>query len=95
MALNTWGMPRKFGSEYKEERMVSIADELSKGHYDIYLFEELWMQPDHTTVAAKIPEGYHMTAFRQVWLKQLTRSVSTQGDLTLQGDSGGHKPWLG
>ena len=54
MALNTWGMPRTFGSEYKEERMVSIADELSKGHYDIYLFEELWMQPDHTTVAAKV-----------------------------------------
>ena len=53
MALNTWGMPRKFGSEYKEERMAQIADELSKAHYDIYLFEELWMQPDHTTVAAK------------------------------------------
>ena len=26
---------------------------ISKAHYDIYLFEELWMQPDHTTVAAK------------------------------------------
>jgi hypothetical protein len=57
MALNTWGMPANFGSEYKEQRMAAIADELEKANYDIYLFEELWMQPDHTTIAAKVPKG--------------------------------------
>ncbi len=68
MTLNTWGMPAVFGSEYKEPRMAAIADELSKGHYDVYLFEELWMQADHSTVAAKLPKGYHMTAFRDLAL---------------------------
>ena len=68
MALNTWGMPATFGSKYKEQRMAQIAEEFSKGHYDIYLFEELWMQPDHTTVASKLPEGFHMTAFRDLAL---------------------------
>ena len=53
------------GLEVQEQRMAQIAQEFSKGHYDLYLFEELWMQPDHTTVAAKLPEGFHMTAFRE------------------------------
>jgi hypothetical protein len=44
MSLNTWGMPEKFGSKYKTERMKAIAEEVSKGHYDLYLLQELWCQ---------------------------------------------------
>ena len=68
IALNTWGMPATFGSEYKPERMEAIADQVSKGDYDIFLLEELWLQPDHETIAAKIPKDYMMTGFRQLSL---------------------------
>ena len=61
MTLNTWGMPKAFGSEFKTERMVAIGDEIAKGEYDMYLLEELWMRPDHETIRSKIPAGYHMT----------------------------------
>ena len=68
MSLNTWGMPEKFGSQYKTERMQAIAEEISKGHYDLYLLQELWMQADHETVRASLPEGFHMTEFRELAL---------------------------
>ena len=64
MAYNTWGMPKAFGSKFKELRMPAIAEEFRKGEYDIYLFEELWMEADHTTIANATPPGYFMTGFR-------------------------------
>ena len=66
MSLNTWGMPEKLGSEFKTQRMNAIAKEISKGEFDIYLLEELWMQPDHETIAKKIPANYSITGFRQL-----------------------------
>lgn len=68
MALNTWGMPAFFGSKFKTERMKAIADVVKEGEFDIYLFEELWMQPDHTTIANAVPKGYYMTQFRELAL---------------------------
>ena len=64
MDFNTWGMPKIFGSKYKNERMKAIAQEFSKGKYDIYLFQELWMESDHETIAREAPPGYTMTGFR-------------------------------
>ena len=66
MNFNTWGMPAAFGGKFVEQRMVKIADELSKGEYDIYLFEELWIESDHKTLADKIPEGFHMTKYEEL-----------------------------
>ncbi len=66
MSLNTWGMPEKLGSEFKTQRMNAIAKEISKATFDVYLLEELWMQPDHTTIANAIPANYSITAFRQL-----------------------------
>lgn len=48
--------------------MKAIANEIHKGHHDIYLLEELWMEPDHNTIAAHIPPGYFVTGFRQLAL---------------------------
>ena len=48
--------------------MEAIGKELSKAHHDLYLFSELWMQPDHETIAAHVPKGYTMTGFRQLAL---------------------------
>ncbi len=66
MALNTWGMPAAFGSEYKAQRMQAIREELRRGVHDIYLFEELWMEPDHGTVASGAPRGFTVTGFREL-----------------------------
>ena len=66
MSLNTWGMPGSLGSEFKTQRMAAIAEEVSKGDFDVYLLEELWMQPDHETIAASIPNNYSITGFRQL-----------------------------
>lgn len=67
-SLNTWGMPATFGSQYKTERMAAIAEQVARGDYDVFLLEELWMEPDHTTIGAKVPEGFYMTGFRQLAL---------------------------
>jgi len=61
MSLNTWGMPATFGSYDKEDRMEAIGRHIQKAEYDLYLLEELWMRPDHSTIKSLIPEGYHMT----------------------------------
>lgn len=68
MALNCWGMPATFGSKFKTERMAAIADEVAKAEYDLYLFTELWMSPDHQTILDKVPKGYTMTEFRDLSL---------------------------
>ena len=39
MALNTWGMPEKLGSQFKKQRMDAIAKEISKGEFDVYLLD--------------------------------------------------------
>ena len=64
--MNVWGMPENLGSKYKQDRMKAIAQEISKGDYDLYLLDELWMQPDHTTIANSIPAGYQITGFREL-----------------------------
>jgi len=61
MSLNTWGMPRTFGSEDKSLRMEAIGNHIKRGEYDVYLLEELWMRPDHNVIKSLIPEGYYMT----------------------------------
>jgi len=63
LALNTWGMPAKVGSEDKELRMKAIGEFIQKAEYDVYLLAELWMRPDHATVKATIPQGYHMSNY--------------------------------
>lgn len=68
IALNTWGMPATFGSEFKTQRMKAIRDEVAKGDYDVFMLEELWMQGDHGTVASQVPKGYFMTEFRELAL---------------------------
>jgi len=65
MALNTWGMPKTFGSVDKELRMVAIGKHLQKKEHDVYLFSELWMRPDHNKVKSLLPEDYFMTEVDQ------------------------------
>ena len=72
MSLNTWGMPEKLGSEFKTQRMEAIKEEIMKAEFDVYLLEELWMQPDHKTIASAITANhsaaanYSITGFRQL-----------------------------
>lgn len=68
MTLNTWGMPKSLGSQFKEERMAAIGREIAKAERDIYLLQELWMEPDYQTIRANLPKGYFMTLFRQLGL---------------------------
>ena len=53
MSLNTWGMPHSLGSEDKELRMAAIGRYINQSEHDVYLLEELWMRPDHATIARK------------------------------------------
>ena len=67
MSLNTWGMPEKLGSEFKTQRMDAIGKEIQKGAFDIYLLEELWMEPDHNVIANYARNAsMHITGFRQL-----------------------------
>ena len=60
-------MPEKLGSEFKTQRMEAIGKEIQKGEFDIYLLEELWMQPDHETIANSARNAsYYITGFRQL-----------------------------
>ena len=64
MSLNCWGMPESLGSQFKKDRIAAIGTEVNKAEYDIYLLEELWMEPDYYVVREKVPKGYFMTEFR-------------------------------
>ena len=50
-------------SQYKEERMKAIGKEVSKGEYDLYLFQELWIEEDYNMINANKPEEFHITKF--------------------------------
>lgn len=63
LSLNVWGMPALVGSEDKELRMSAIGDFVQKAEYDLYLFSELWMRPDHETIKQRIPPSYFMSNF--------------------------------
>ena len=52
-----------FSSQYKDTRMGAIAKEVSRGKYDLYLFQELWMPKDYERIKARIPEGFHITNY--------------------------------
>ena len=52
-----------FSSQYKDERMKAIAKEVSRGKYDLYLFQELWIQEDYDTIKASVPEGFQITNY--------------------------------
>ena len=71
MSFNVWGLPKApildlvgYSSQYKKERMEAIAKEVSKGEYDVYLFQELWTEKDYKVIKAHLPDGYHMTNFQ-------------------------------
>ena len=68
VSLNIWGLS-KFtgfhdGSQYKPQRILAISDLVAKGDYDIFLLQEVWQQKDHNIIASKLPNGYHITGFR-------------------------------
>ena len=66
MSLNVWGMLSILGVPFKATRIKAIAEEISKGEYDIYLLEELWMEPDHDAIHSKIPNEFYMTRYKEL-----------------------------
>ena len=49
--------------------MKALADIIRtrSPYFDVFLFAELWMQPDHDLLAEAAKEaGLHMTGFRQL-----------------------------
>ena len=44
-------------------RLRAIGQEVSKGEYDLYLFQELWIEEDYNTIKASIPAEYQITNF--------------------------------
>ena len=65
MSLNVWGLPERYGGKLKEERINAIARQVSRGSFDVYLLQELWMEKDHAKIVASLKKGYYMTGFRQ------------------------------
>ena len=43
--------------------MKAIGKEVSKGEYDLYLFQELWIEEDYNMINANKPEEFHITKF--------------------------------
>ena len=43
--------------------MVAIGELVSKGEYDLYLFQELWMEDDFETIKSYVPEGFDIINF--------------------------------
>merc|ERR1712126_725381 len=69
MSLNVWGLPEKYGSKLKDERISAIAREVSRANFDVYLLQELWMEQDHDKITKSLPKGYYITGFRQFTAK--------------------------
>ncbi|XP_040566143.1 putative neutral sphingomyelinase [Lepeophtheirus salmonis] len=64
LSLNVWGLPYKFGSLDKEERILKIAEMLRKDpQFDVVFFQELWMPADHATIELELNGDYCMTSF--------------------------------
>ena len=70
LSFNVWGLPKTplldlvgYSSQFKKERMDAIRKEVSKGEYDLYLFQELHLEEDYKTIKASLPDGYHITKF--------------------------------
>ena len=67
ISMNVWGMPGGIGGcKDKAVRIKGIAKMVSEGQFDIMALQELWMEADHSEIAASVPKGYHITGFRQL-----------------------------
>jgi hypothetical protein len=66
ISLNVWGMPGGMGGcKDKAARIKAIAEKVSEANFDVMTLQELWMEPDHDTIAAAAnASGYHITQFR-------------------------------
>ena len=66
LSFNVWGptsaAPLELSKD-KEVRMPAIANEISKGNYDLYLLQELWDKEDYQIIANKIPTNYMISPF--------------------------------
>ena len=69
-AFNVWGMPGGLGGcKYKAERIEALAGLIKtrSPYFDIFLFEELWMEADHYKLQqAAESVGLYATGFRQL-----------------------------
>lgn len=54
LTLNCWGVFVPSGSQHRNERISAIAEELSKGEYDIAILQEIWLQSDYDKLCMKI-----------------------------------------
>ena len=88
MSFNVWGMPEIWGSTYKEERINGIAREISRGVFDVYLLQELWMEKDYYEIASSIPNGYFITGFRQLSASKSESESYCDGSYSPKGCSG-------
>ena len=50
--------------------------------FDIMALQELWMEADHNKIGAAVPEGYHITGFRQL------ASINCDGQVAIAWCSG-------
>ena len=48
---------------FKTERMNAIEKLMSKGEYDLYLFQELWRETDYNKIKSAMPSEYQITEF--------------------------------
>ena len=73
MSFNVWGLPSNgeveildaynYSSQYKDERMKAIGEEVSRGQYGLYLFQELWDPKDYETIRKYVPKEFHITKY--------------------------------
>lgn len=54
LTLNCWGVTTVLACKLRPERMRAIAEELSKGEYDIVILQEIWAQDDYEKLCARI-----------------------------------------
>lgn len=67
LSYNVWGLPGGIGGcKDKEERIEALSKVVESEKYDLITLQELWMQPDHDFIQASLPQGYHMTGFREL-----------------------------
>ena len=74
LAYNVWGMPAGIGGcQDKQIRIPALAQNIrnqavgaNDDDFDLILFAELWMSADHQTLADNLPEGFHITGYREL-----------------------------
>ena len=83
MTFNVWATPREVVNYMQKERTEEIGKLIQVGEYDLYLLTEVWSDNYYNIIKRYMPNGYHITKFKELAAKGCQAGMDPNEDRDL------------